>query len=267
MSLYFIPPDGFSLFGFEIKFYGLIMALSMLMGIILACVLCKKRGLKSDDIIMLALIMLPCAVIGARIYYCVFFDYDYSFKDLFNLRQGGLAIYGGIIGGIIGIIIFCLIKKKIKLVPVVFDIVVPCLILGQVIGRWGNFFNQEAYGELITNSKLQWFPFAVYIEAEQAWYQATFFYESLWNFVGLFILISVYYRTKGNGITTATYLIWEGIGRMWVEGLRSDSLYIKGTNIRVSQMLSGVMLIIGLGIIIYHIIKYCKRRKQSGQKV
>lgn len=266
MGMYFIPPDGFSLFGFEIKFYGLIMAFSMLLGIILASLICKKRGMKSDDIVMLALIMLPCAVIGARIYYCLFFDYNYTFKDLFNLRQGGLAIYGGIIGGIIGIIIFCLIKKKMKLVPVVFDIVVPCLILGQVLGRWGNFFNQEAYGNLITNPKQMWFPFAVFIETEQAWYQATFFYESLWNFVGLFILLAVYYKTRGNGLTTASYLIWEGIGRMWIEGLRSDSLYIKGTNIRVSQMLSGVMLLVGLGIVLYHVIVQA-RRKKNGQKV
>ena len=260
MGLYFIPPSGFHIFGLEIKFYGLIMALSMLAGILLACKLAKKHGLKSDDIVLLAVITLPCAVIGARLYYCFFYEYNYSFKELFNLRQGGLAIYGGIIGGILGVVIFCLIKKNIKLVPIIFDIAVPCLILGQVLGRWGNFFNQEAYGNLVTNSKLQWFPYAVFIEREQAWYQATFFYESLWNFVGLFILLAIYYNTKAVGLTTAGYLVWEGLGRMWIEGLRSDSLYIAGTNIRISQLLSVFMLLAGLVIIAYHLIKYGRRK-------
>ena len=106
MKSYYIPPNSFSLFGLEIKFYGLIMALSMLAGIFLACKLCKKRGIKSDDIIMLAIIVLPCAIIGARLYYCLFYEHTYTFLELFKVWEGGLAIYGGIIGGIIGILIF-----------------------------------------------------------------------------------------------------------------------------------------------------------------
>lgn len=268
MKSYYIPPNSFSLFGLEVKFYGLIMALSMLAGIFLACKLCKKRGIKSDDIIMLAIIVLPCAIIGARLYYCLFYEHTYTFLELFKVWEGGLAIYGGIIGGIIGILIFCLIKKNIKILPVLFDVFVPCLILGQVIGRWGNFFNQEAYGNLVTKPSLQWFPYAVFIQDYNAWFQATFFYESLWNAIGLAILLVVYYKTKTTGLTTASYLIWEGVGRMWIEGLRSDSLYIAGTNIRVSQLLSGIMLLIGLGILIYHFVKYLlKRRGNNEQKV
>ena len=266
MNLYFIPPDGFYIGNFEIKFYGLIMALSMLFGIILACKLAKKRGIKSDDIILLAIIVLPCAVVGARLYYCFFYEYNYSFWELFDLRQGGLAIYGGVIGGLIGIIIFCLIKKNIKILGVICDICVPCLLLGQALGRWGNFFNQEAYGNLVTNENLQWFPFAVWIEDKQAWYQATFFYESLWNLIGVAILIKVYYSSNITGTTSATYLIWYGIGRALIEGLRSDSLYIGSTGIRVSQLLSIILVIAGLAVLVIN--QYKKRLGlRDGKKV
>lgn len=260
MNLYYIPPDGFYIGSFEIKFYGLIMSVAMLIGIILACFLAKKRGIKSDDIILLALIILPCAVVGARLYYCFFYEYDYSFWELFNLRQGGLAIYGGVIGGLIGIIIFCLIKKNIKILGVICDICVPCLLLGQALGRWGNFFNQEAYGNMVTNPDLQWFPYAVWIESENAWFQATFFYESIWNFIGVGILIWVYYKSKVTGTTTATYLIWYGIGRAFIEGLRTDSLYIGSSGIRVSQLLSMLMVIAGVVVLLINTYK-----KKSGK--
>lgn len=258
MKNYYIPPDGFSVFGFEIKFYGVIMALSMLIGVLLACHLAKKRNVKSDDIILLALIVLPCAVIGARLYYCIFYEAQYTFASFFNIRQGGLAIYGGVIGGLIGIVIFTIIKKDFKLLWTICDICVPCLILGQCLGRWGNFFNQEAYGNLITNPNQQWFPFAVFIESKQAWYQATFFYESFWNFIGFIILLIVFYKSKHTGSTSASYLIWYGLGRSIIEGLRSDSLYIGSTGIRVSQLLSIILVVIGLvwlGINIYRRVK------------
>lgn len=264
MKAYFIPPDGFFIGNFEIKFYGVIMAMAMLIGVLLACHLAKKRNVKSDDIILLALIVLPSAVIGARLYYCIFYETSYSFIELFNLRGGGLAIYGGVIGGLIGIIIFTLIKKDFKILWTICDICVPCLILGQCLGRWGNFFNQEAYGNLIANPSEQWFPNAVFIEREQAWYQATFFYESLWNFIGFIILMFVFYKTKITGTTSACYLIWYGLGRAIIEGLRSDSLYLGTSNIRVSQLLSIIILVIGLtwlGINIY------RRIKKHGQKV
>jgi len=239
------------------------MAFSMLVGILLACRLAKKRGVSIDDIFFLALIVLPCAVVGARLYYCIFSDYNYTFSELFNIKQGGLAIYGGVIGGVIGILIFCLIKKNFKLIIDLFDICVPCLILGQAMGRWGNFFNQEAYGNLVTNSKLQWFPYAVFIEAEQAWYQATFFYESLWNLIGLVLLLIVYNKSKEKGTTTGFYLVWYGIGRTLIEGLRSDSLFVGNSGIRVSQLLSSLLVVVGIVIITYNIIK----RRKNGQKV
>lgn len=263
MRSYTPPANGFEIFGVEIKFYGLIMALSMLLGVMLACRLAKKRGVKSDDIYLLALIVLPCAVVGARLYYCFFYEYNYTFRELFNIRQGGLAIYGGVIGGVIGVIIFALIKKNWKMIFILCDICAPCLILGQALGRWGNFFNQEAYGNLITNTSLQWFPFGVFIESENAWFQATFFYESLWNFIGLGILLFVYLKTKRTGITTASYLVWYGLGRLWIEGLRTDSLYIGSTGIRVSQLISLILVVAGSIILL---INYLKQRKEKKEK-
>ena len=183
--------------------------------------------------------------------------------ELFNLWQGGLAIYGGVIGGIIGVVIFALIKKDWKLIFILMDVCAPCLILGQALGRWGNFFNQEAYGNLITNPNLMWFPFGVYIEAENAWFQATFFYESLWNLVGLGILLLTYFKTKHTGTTTAAYLVRYGLGRTWIEGLRTDSLYVGSTNIRVSQLLSIILVVVGLVVIGINIYKTIKAKKEK----
>ena len=263
MKSYNPPVDGFSIGSLEIKFYGLIMAFSMLLGVLLACKLAKKKGIKSDDIFLLALIVLPCAIVGARLYYCFFYEYNYSFGELFKIKQGGLAIYGGVIGGVIGIVIFSLIKKDWKLIFTLLDVIAPCLILGQALGRWGNFFNQEAYGNQIINEKYMWFPFAVWIEDKQAWFQATFFYESLWNTVGLIFLLVAYHKTKLTGTTTSIYLIWYGIGRTWIEGLRSDSLYIGSTNIRVSQVLSLILVAIGLVVLCRNIYKMIKLKKEQ----
>lgn len=249
------------------------MAVAMLIGVLLACKLAKKRGIKSDDIYLLAVIVLPCAIVGARLYYCFFYDYNYNFWELFNTKQGGLALYGGVIGGIIGVIIYSFIKKDIKIVLTLFDVCAPCLLLGQAIGRWGNFFNQEAYGNFVSNTKLQWFPFSVWIEncwekgcvcsgqGVAGWHYATFFYESLWNLIGVAILLLIYYKTSKTGYTTAMYFIWYGIGRSLIEGLRTDSLYIASTNIRVSQALSVVLVLIGVVILTVNLIR---KRKSNG---
>ena len=260
-KVYTPPADGFSIGSLEIKFYGLIMAVAMLIGVLLACKLAKKRGIKSDDIFMLALIVLPCAVVGARLYYVIFYEYDYNFWEVFKIWQGGLAIYGGVIGGIVGVVIYSLTKKDWKLIFVLMDICAPCLILGQALGRWGNFFNQEAYGNMITETNQMWFPFAVWIEDENAWFQATFFYESLWNIIGFVILMFTYNKTKQTGTTTATYLIWYGIGRTWIEGMRSDSLYIGASSIRVSQLLSMFLVVIGIVVLSINIYKSIKTKK------
>ena len=125
------------------------------------------------------------------------------------------------------------------------------------------FFNQEAYGNLVTNQNLQWFPYAVFIEDENAWFQATFFYESLWNLAGLVILLLIFKKSKSIGTTTASYLVWYGIGRTIIEGLRSDSLFIGSTNIRVSQLLSVIMIVVGVVVLVFNFIK---KRKLNGQE-
>ena len=169
---------------------------------------------------------------------------------IFAIREGGLAIYGGVIGGLLSAIVFCKINKfsLLKLI----DLLIPSLVLGQAIGRWGNFMNQEAYGELITNTKLQFFPYGVYIKEVSQWHQATFFYESMWNMILLILLLIIVRRTKKNGILLATYFICYGLGRFLIEGFRTDSLYLFG-NIRVSQLLS--MLLVIVGVILLTLIK------------
>ncbi len=254
--------NGFTLFGLNIKFYGIIMAFAMLVGVILACVNGKKKGFTSDNIILLACYALPLAVIGARVYYVLFsLDKYTNFWDVFKIWEGGLAIYGGVIGGAIGVGLYCLIHKKnfLKLA----DIIVPSLILGQAIGRWGNFFNQEAYGYEITNPSFQWFPVAVYIESTGTWHMATFFYESLWNLIVFGVLMLMLYKSKikEDGVLMSTYLILYGIGRVVIEGFRTDSLYLG--SVRISQLLSGLLVVFGVAYIcIVYGLKYSKKRKQ-----
>lgn len=242
--------NGFSIFGFEIKFYGLIIAIGMLVGIFFAVKNTKYRDLKPDDIYTLALYVLPLAIIGARLYYVVFSGYQYTFLEILNLRTGGLAIYGGVIGGAVGVFLFCMVHKKnfFKIA----DVAVISLILGQAVGRWGNFFNQEAFGYEVVNPSLQWFPFAVYIEQTSTWHLATFFYESFFNlliFLALFFLIR---KIKTKGIITALYFVLYGLVRMVVEGFRTDSLY--WGQFRVSQILSALLFVGGIIAIIIIIL-------------
>jgi len=261
ISLYLLK-DSISIFGFPIKFYGIIIAFAMLIAIFMVRRLCLKRDINPDEIYTLALFVIPLAIVGARLYYCIFSEESYSFIELFKIRDGGLAIYGGLIGGILGIVLYSAIKKNFKLIPVLFDIIVPALIFAQAMGRWGNFFNQEAYGKVITNPNLQWFPFGVFIEDTNSWHLATFFYESVWNLVGTALLIFIFYKSKQTGTTTASYLIYYGLGRFLIEGLRTDSLYLFNTSIRVSQALSFILIVIGLIILGYNFYK----RRKSGKK-
>ncbi len=252
-------PNGFMLFGHKIYFYGITSALSYLLGVVLAMVFAKKRGFKKEDILTLACYVIPLAIIGARIYYVLFkLDSYKNFVDIFKIWEGGLGFYGGLIGGALGVVLYCLIHKKNLLALA--DIIAPALIISQSLGRWGNFFNQEAYGYEVTSPNMQWFPFAVYIDAVSSWHLATFFYESLWNFVSFWILIAMLYRAdfKNNGILFAFYLIFYGIGRAWIEGLRTDSLYLGA--LRVSQVLSIVFIICGVAYLAYC---WWKQRKKE----
>ncbi len=255
-------PKGFNIGSLYITFYGVISAFCYLIGVIIAIKNAKKRGFSTEDIITLACYVIPLCIVGARLYYVLFsLDSYTSFWDIFKIWNGGLAFYGGLIGGTIGVVLFCVIHKKNFFALA--DIIVPGLIFGQALGRWGNFFNQEAFGYAVTDPAWQWFPFAVYIDGS-GWHLATFFYESLWNFVGFVVLETLLYRVnfKQNGVVAGFYLIIYGTGRVWIEGLRTDSLYLG--SMRVSQILSIVFIIAGICFVSYCFIKsYLQKRKES----
>lgn len=248
MSKYAIE-NLFGIKGFNIAWYGIIIACGMLLGIVLAAQTTKKSGYKTDLVVDFILLALPFAIICARAYYVIFEWSNYSSSPLkiFAIREGGLAIYGGVIGGLIAALIFSKINKFSFWELI--DITVPSLILGQAIGRWGNFINQEAYGNLIVNPSLQFFPYGVYIERLSEWHQATFFYESMWNLL-IFIVLIIYKRkAKYNGDIFARYLIGYGTGRFLIEGLRTDSLYLF-PGMRVSQLLSLLLIVSGIAFLI-----------------
>ena len=215
-------------------------------GILLALVLCsreeKRLSLPQDTVIDLALWVVPSGIIGARLYY-VIFSWE-MFRDaplsILYIWEGGLAIYGGVIGGLIAILAF---SWRRRLSPLLLtDMIVPALALAQSIGRWGNYFNMEAYGAPITYPAWQFFPAGVLIPegGQYVWHMATFFYESVWNlFVFLVLWLVVRRRARRSGVVTLWYLLLYGAGRCVIEGLRMDSL-MTGT-LRISQLLSGLL--------------------------
>ena len=251
--------SGFYIGSLRIEFYGLIMALAMILGVVVACLNAKKRGLKSTDIFILACYVLPLAIIGARIYYVLFsLDQFTSFWQVFEIWNGGLAIYGGVIGGAIGVLLFCLIHKKNFFA--VADIAAPSLILGQAIGRIGCFFAGCCYGIEVTNPEHMWFPLSTQING--VWHYSTFFYESFWNFLvfaGLMCVLYLAKPIKEYGVLMSLYLVFYGIGRAWIEGLRGDSLYLG--SIKVSQLLSILLIIAGVALItLIYVYKYALKK-------
>lgn len=262
-------PSGFNLFGLHINFYGIISALGYLLAVILTTVFAKKRGFKTEDILTLALYVIPLAIVGARLGFVLFKLENYhNFWDIFKIWEGGLMFYGGLVGGVIGLVLYCLIHKKNFLALA--DAIVPALLLGQALGRWGNFFNQEAYGTPVTNPAWQWFPFAVYIDnctmadctcAGSGWHLATFFYESLWNLLCFAVLVTLLYKAnfRQNGCIGTLYLVLYGIGRIFIEGLRTDSLYLG--SVRVSQLISGIFIVVGTAAFAYFLWKDYRIRK------
>ena len=221
-------------------------------GMALALLLCtreeKRLGLQEDTVIDLALCVIPCGIIGARLYY-VAFSWDAFAGDplrILRIWEGGLAVYGSVIGGLLAALVFSRVRK-ISLATLT-DIMVPGLILAQAIGRWGNYFNMEAYGAAITDPAWQFFPAGVLIPegGELVWHMATFFYESMWN-LGVFIaLMRLRKRVFRRFDLSCWYLLLYGAGRFVIEGLRTDSL-MAGDGLRVSQLLSAGMCLFALG--------------------
>ncbi|MDD4080343.1 MAG: prolipoprotein diacylglyceryl transferase [Eubacteriales bacterium] len=228
-----------------LNLYGLAIALGVAAAIFYMSRQEAALGLPRDTGIDVALYAVPLAVIVSRLYFVAFTwdDYKDDLLKILRIWEGGVAIYGGIIGGALGVFILSR-RRRLPFVALA-DLVAPALILGQAIGRWGNFFNQEAYGYVVSDPALQFFPLAVF--ADGSWHMATFFYESLWNLAG-FVFIHINrkrFLLKGRGMLFAWYLIWYGLGRMVIEGLRTDSLM--WGSLRISQVLS-VWLVIAAGI-------------------
>ena len=247
-------PVAFELFGRPVYWYGILISAGVLVGIYLAMRYAKRLKYDPEMIVDFCLLAIPLAVIGARLYYVIFEWNIYKNRplDIIKIWEGGLAIYGAVIGGIAAAVIFSF-WRKINFWDLV-DIVSPSLILGQAIGRWGNFFNQEAYGRMVTNKAWQWFPYAVYIEAEQAWHMATFIYESVWNLLVIIFLFNYRKRRKTPGEIFLLYMFLYSCGRIVIEGFRTDSLYLGP--FRVSQLLAGILIVLS-------IILFAARRKKG----
>lgn len=255
-----MDPVAFRVFGIEVKWYGILIVLGVALGMLLCSRREKRFSLPKDTTVNLILIALPLALVCARAYYVIFsWDYYSAHPDrILSVRDGGLAIYGGLLGGMLGAFLYAR-HAKIPFMQLA-DLAAPALALGQCIGRWGNFVNQEAYGNPVTDPAWQFFPAAVYIEREGGYFQATFFYESAWCFlIVLFLLLAEkrgWFRKRGDEFLA--YALLYAVERAVVEGLRSDSLYWDG--IRVSQLLS---LLIALAIAAYFAIRWLHSRKKA----
>ena len=234
------PLNSSEVFGFSIYWYGVIIAA----GFLLAVLYCMHRwgefGLNSDNVLDTLIVGTPLAIIGARLYYVVFyFDlYRDNLWEIFAIRDGGLAIYGGIIGAIIGLLIVSRWRRFSALAML--DLGCFGMLIGQFVGRWGNFINREAYGaetEIFCRMGL-----TDPVTGNTIYVHPTFLYESLWNFLG-FVLLHIFskkFERRFDGQFFLMYVAWYGFGRMLIEGLRTDSLYIPGTAIRVSQLLGAL---------------------------
>ena len=270
-----INPDrvAFSVFGRDIYWYGVLMAVGIVIAVLLAMREAKRKQMNEDTVLDLCLVIIPCGVVGARLYY-VLFELDQYLADpirMLYIWEGGLAIFGAVIGGLIGMLIYAH-KKKLRFLKLA-DLIAPGLVLAQAIGRWGNFFNQEAFGLPVTNPDVLWFPMSVKIDppwtggfhtfngipCSEPYHLATFFYESLWCvLVFLFLWFILRKRTKHDGDVFIWYVMLYSFERMFVEGLRGDSLWLIEGAIRVSQLLSALLFLAALGFLL---VRHSKEKK------
>ena len=262
-----------SIFGFSIAYYGIVIVTGMMIAIWIAQREAKRTGQNPEQYLDLAMIGIAAGILGARIYY-VIFAWDYYKDDLlsiFNIRQGGLAIYGGIIGACIAVVIYS--RKKKQNFSLLMDTASMSIVFGQIMGRWGNFFNREAFGDYTNNlfamqlpvsavraneiTQKMWAHVVTVNGVEYIQVHPTFLYESLWNVGVLLFLFWFRKRKKFNGEVFLMYLIGYGLGRIWIEGLRTDQLLLPVVGLPVSQLLSGC-LVVGCTILVVW-----KRKKLS----
>ena len=255
-----------------VMWYGVIIACGMLLAIAYAAYRCKQHQIKIDDLIDIAIFTIFFGIIGARLYYVSLnLDKFNSFAEILGFGKNGLAglaILGGVAFGAITIVVVCLIKKISW--RQLFDCVAPAVMLAQAIGRWGNFMNGEAYGEIVSEGHPLYFlrmglsssnttEFGTF---DMVYVHPCFLYESVWNVIG-FILINIFYKKKKfDGQIALYYAIWYGFGRMFIEGLRTDALYIGNTGIRVSQLLGFLLFAVGTALIVYGLI-FVKKNPDS----
>ncbi len=241
------PDRGFELGSLSIRYYGIAIAVGLLLAVIYGCRRCKQFGLREDDILDGVLWVTPLAIICARLYYCIFSWSEFADDpvSVLYIWNGGIAIYGGVLGAIVGVLVFCKVKK-IK-VTAVLDLVALGFLIGQGIGRWGNFFNREAFGA-VTDSFLRMGLFNKVTGAYE-YYHPTFLYESLWNLTGFVLLHFLSKKRQYDGQIALGYAAWYGLGRAIIEGLRMDSLY--WGPFRVSQMLAAVSCVVAVAILLW----------------
>ncbi|MCP8970614.1 prolipoprotein diacylglyceryl transferase [Ectobacillus ponti] len=252
---------------FSIYWYGVIIGTGVLLALLLAVREGERRGVPKDTFVDVVLFAVPIAILCARTYYVIFeWSYYSAHPDqIINIRQGGLAIHGGLIGAIATGIVFAR-RRGLSFWKLV-DIAAPSILLGQAIGRWGNFMNQEAYGGEVSRSFLESLHLPGFIinqmYIEGAYHHPTFLYESLWSFTGVVLLLLLRRANLRRGELFFTYLIWYSIGRFFVEGLRTDSLMLGP--LRIAQVIS-IVLIVGsiIGIIIRRKMGYANKRYLEG---
>ena len=241
------PPRGFSIGPLYIHFYGVIIACGLILAVVYACRRSREAGLTEDSLLDGVLWITPFSIVCARAYYCVFSwpMYRNNPISVLYIWEGGLAIYGAVLGAAVGVIVFCKIKKCS--LPALLDLVSLGFLIGQFIGRWGNFFNREAFGAA-TDS---FFRMGLYNTVTGAWeyYHPTFLYESVWNAVGFALLHVLSKHRKYDGEIALGYVAWYGLGRCLIEGLRMDSLY--WGSVRVSQLLAGVSCAAAVCVLIW----------------
>ncbi len=249
------PGRGLEIFGLDIRYYGLIIAIGLMLAALYGMRRSKHFGIKEDDIVDGVLLVTPFAILCARLYYCAFSWTEGGYArdpiSILYIWNGGLAIYGGVLGAIVGVAVLCKFKK-IK-VAALLDLVAIGFLIGQGIGRWGNFMNREAFGAAVSPD----YFLAMGLENTRTgvieYYHPTFLYESLWNLTGAVILHFASYRRKYDGQIALGYVAWYGLGRAMIEGLRVDSLY--WGPIRVSQALAAFSCIAALSVMIFFWLK------------